>query len=195
VRTGAARFYAANGSGACGFPRVPRGEELLVAAVNDADWDDSGPCGACARVSGPEGEVVVRIVDRCRGCPDGGLDLSPQAFDRIASRSDGKAAITWSLVACDVPDVVTWHVKPGSHRSWMALQVRDARYAVASVEVAQGDAWIALERTRWNEFVGKGLGEGPFRVRATDVHGQAIEDTVPLADGAHAGTAQFGACR
>ncbi|CAF4322269.1 unnamed protein product, partial [Rotaria sordida] len=38
----------------------------------------------------------VRVVDRCPGCPYGGLDLSPAAFQRIVGDlSQGVGQVTW----------------------------------------------------------------------------------------------------
>src|SRR5688500_431718 len=80
---GEATYYDfADGSGNCGFPATP--EDLMVAAMNHTDYAGSAACGACVRAVGPNGSVDVRIVDRCPECPAGDIDLSPEAFERIA---------------------------------------------------------------------------------------------------------------
>ncbi|CAF1383113.1 unnamed protein product [Rotaria sordida] len=77
----------------------------FIAALNSAQFDPSTPNGnpnnnpLCNReieVSGPRGTARVRVVDRCPGCPYGGLDLSPAAFQRIVGDlSQGVGQVTW----------------------------------------------------------------------------------------------------
>jgi expansin (peptidoglycan-binding protein) len=95
--SGEATYYAANGTGACGFPASP--SDLFVTAMNKAQYTKS-VCGKCVSVTGPKGTVKVRIVDLCPGCAFGGLDLSEQAFAKISPLSAGRVKITWSFVPC-----------------------------------------------------------------------------------------------
>jgi len=95
--SGEATYYAADGTGACGFKASPN--DLLVAAMNKSQYAKSW-CGQCVLVTGPKDTVKVRIVDLCPGCAHGDLDLSQQAFTAIASLSAGRVKITWHVVAC-----------------------------------------------------------------------------------------------
>ena len=95
--SGEATYYAADGTGACGFKASPN--DLNVAALNKSQYAKSW-CGQCALVTGPKGSVKVRIVDLCPGCARGDLDLSQQAFTAIAALSAGRVKITWHVVAC-----------------------------------------------------------------------------------------------
>lgn len=95
--SGEATYYAADGTGACGFKASPN--DLLVAAMNKSQYSKSW-CGQCVLVTGPKGTVKVRIVDLCPGCSHGDLDLSEEAFTSIASLSAGRVKITWHVVAC-----------------------------------------------------------------------------------------------
>ena len=61
-------------AGACSFDPSP--DDLLVAAMNGAEYDNAAWCGAYVHVTGPKGAVTVRIVDLCPGCKAGDLDLS-----------------------------------------------------------------------------------------------------------------------
>jgi expansin (peptidoglycan-binding protein) len=97
VFMGQATYYDADGTGACGFKATPN--DLDVAALNGSQYKKSW-CGQCALVTGPKGMVKVRIVDLCPGCAFGGLDLSRQAFEAIASLSAGRVKITWHVVPC-----------------------------------------------------------------------------------------------
>jgi expansin len=95
--SGEATYYAADGTGACGFKASPN--DLLVAAMNKSQYAKSW-CGQCVLVTGPKGTVKVRIVDLCPGCSQGSLDLSEQAFAAIAALSAGRVKITWHVVTC-----------------------------------------------------------------------------------------------
>ena len=95
--SGEATYYAADGTGACGFKASPN--DLLVAAMNKSQYSKSR-CGQCVLVNGPKGTVKVRIVDLCPGCSHGDLDLSEEAFMAVASLSAGRVKITWQVVTC-----------------------------------------------------------------------------------------------
>jgi len=97
VYSGQATYYAADGTGACGFKATPN--DLDVAAMNGSQYKKSW-CGQCVLVTGPNGMVKVRIVDLCPGCAFGGLDLSEEAFGSIAELSAGRVKITWHFVPC-----------------------------------------------------------------------------------------------
>ncbi len=190
-------WYDADGGGACGFSPTPGPSPLLVAAMNQDDWAGALPCGACAEVVGPHGAVTVTIVDLCPECVRGDLDLSPQAFERIAPLVDGRVPIAWRLAPCDVEGPAIWHFKRGTNPWWTAVQLRNHRNQVAAIQVDPGDGWRSMPRTDWNHFVAdRGLGEGPLRLRAIDLHGAVIVDeAVPLLDGEGIDASdQFPAC-
>ncbi len=92
IHNGIATYYYATGSGACLFGASP--SDLMVAAMNGDEYDNSAYCGGYVRVKGPKGEVTVRIVDLCPGCEAGHLDLSREAFARIADLPQGRVSIT-----------------------------------------------------------------------------------------------------
>ena len=93
---GQATYYDANGTGACGFKASTN---FYVVAMNGTDYDKS-ICGKCIDVTGPKGDVVVRITDKCPGCGAGGLDLSITAFTKIGDKSAGRIDVSWHYVAC-----------------------------------------------------------------------------------------------
>lgn len=195
--TGEATYYTfADGSGNCGFPATPG--DLMVAAMNAPQYDHSNVCGMCARITGPSGAVTVRIVDQCPECPMGDLDLSPQSFDHLAARALGRVPITWHEVPCDVTGPVDYHFKDGSSQWWTAIQLRNHRHRIAKLEAMTPTGWQSITRLDYNYFVAEsGLGPGPYRLRTTDIHGDAITDTgVPsLADADTPSSSQFPACR
>jgi expansin len=194
--TGEATFYDfADGSGACGFPATPN--DLMVGAMNAPDFAGSAPCGACARVVGPAGEVTIRVVDLCPECPRGNIDLSPKAFALIAPLERGRVPISWQYVPCDVAGPLKYHFKDGSNQWWTAIQLRNIRHAVSRLEVEKDGDFVAVPRLDYNYFVAEsGMGPGPLTLRVTDVHGVSVTDSgIALGDNVdREGAQQFPAC-
>jgi expansin (peptidoglycan-binding protein) len=193
--TGEATYYDADGSGNCSFEA---GGDLMVAAMNAADYDHAAWCGSCVAVSGPSGEVVVRIVDQCPGCAEGDLDLSREAFAKIAALSAGRVSITWRPAACDVSGPIAYHFKDGSNAFWTAIQIRNHRYAISTVEARDAaGTYTEIDRADYNYFVAsQGLGAGPYTFRVTDTRANVLEDSaIALGDSvSRTGAAQFPMC-
>ena len=193
--SGEGTYYAADGSGNCSFDPSPG--DLMVAAMNAVDYRTAAWCGGCVEVTGPDGTITVRIVDQCPECDQGDLDLSPQAFERIAPLAAGRVPITWHAVACDVTGPLAYHFKDGANPFWTAIQVRNHRYPIAKVEALRGDTYVEIPRVSYNYFVAEsGLGEGPYHLRVTDQRGHVVEDTgIELGDDVtRQGASQFPTC-
>lgn len=189
---GRATYYAADGSGACSFDPSPN--DLDVAAMDAPEWQNSGVCGACVSVQGPNGSVTVRIVDLCPGCEKGHLDLSQEAFAKIADPSAGNVPITWVSVACNLTGNLAYEYKDGSSQWWTAIQVRNSRYAVQTLEWMQNGAWAPIARQDYNYFVvDSGVGPNPIQVRVTAATGEQLVDMLPAPASALLvqGSAQF----
>jgi len=176
---GIATYYAADGTGNCSFDATPN--DLMVAAMDAPEYDNSAVCGECVQLTGPNATITVRIVDQCPGCEMGHLDLSQQAFAMIADVSLGRVPITWNVVTCDVTGPIAYRFKEGSSQYWTAIQVRNARLPIAKLEWMSGGSWVAVARQSYNYFViASGVGTtGPFQVRVTASDGQELVDTLP----------------
>jgi expansin (peptidoglycan-binding protein) len=194
--SGEATYYDADGTGNCSFDASPN--DLMVAAMNGVDYKGAIWCGSCVAVTGPQGEVVVRITDSCPGCAEGDLDLSREAFGKIAALSAGRVPITWRSVSCAVTGPIAYHFKDGSNAFWTGIQVRNHRYAIATLEARDAaGAYTAIARADYNYFVqAKGLGAGPYTLRVTDVRANVVEDAnIALGDNvSRQGAAQFAMC-
>jgi expansin (peptidoglycan-binding protein) len=170
--SGVATSYPADGGGACMYD--PSGD-LMVAALNQADFEASKACGAYLQVQGPSGaSVTVRVTDRCPQCAVGAIDLSAQAFARLAAPSTGRIAVTWKLLSPSTSRTVGIRYKTGSSRNWCAIQVLDHRNPLALLEVRSGTTWRQLPRSDFNYFVsadGSGCGG---TIRVTDIYGQRL---------------------
>jgi expansin (peptidoglycan-binding protein) len=185
-------FYDADGSGNCSFEPS---QNLDVAAMNIGQYQDSAVCGACVEIEGPKGNLRVRIVDSCPDCPTKGhLDLSRQAFAKIANPVDGRVNVRWRMVTCDVQGPIRYHFKDGSSQWWAAIQVLNHRLPVAKLEYWKNNAWVNVKRESFNYFVEpSGMGAGSIKVRVTASDGQTLEDTLPGAasNKTYDGAAQF----
>lgn len=180
---GVATYYVeANGQGACNFGPSP--EDLMVAAISSAEYNNAAFCGAYVRVNGPKGSVTVRLVDECPPCEVGHLDLSPQAFGRIAELAQGQVPITWQVVSPPTSGPIAYRFKVGSSQWWTAVQVRNHRNPIARFEyrASGSDAWTIVGRSHDNFFTASsGMGPGPYDFRVTDIYGHVLIDhNIPL---------------
>jgi expansin (peptidoglycan-binding protein) len=166
--------------------------------MNHTDYAGSAACGACVRIDGPDGSVDVRIVDRCPECPEGDIDLSPEAFSRIAELSAGRVPISWQYVECPIDSPVVFHFKDGSNQWWTAVQVRNHRHAIAELAYQNDDGdWVDVGRLDYNYFVeDAGMGPGPYTFRIRSVLGEElVESDVAGGDDVDvAGSSQFPTC-
>jgi expansin len=179
-RNGVATFYDSNGGGACSYDPGP---DPLTAAMNTADYEDSMACGAYVLVRAAGGaSLTVRITNLCPApCRAGQLDLSAEAFARLAAPSAGEIPITWTLVSPALPKGISVRYKTGSSRYWCAIQVIDHRNPVARLEVQSGGQFKPLPRTDYNYFLaenGSGCGGA---IAVTDIYGQRLVlDPLPV---------------
>ena len=194
IHQGVATYYDATGDGACMLGASPN--DLMVSAMNEVEYNHAWYCGAYVHVAGPKGEVTVRITDLCPGCQAGHLDLSQQAFAKIADLPQGRVNITWQLISPPLAGPIAYHFKDGSNQWWTAVQIRNHRNPVVRLEYQEaGGKWINVPRTDYNYFVqtGPGMGVGPYSFRVTDAYGNVLVDSgIPLVvNGTVSGAGQF----
>ncbi|MGW4909177.1 expansin EXLX1 family cellulose-binding protein [Streptomyces sp. NPDC004270] len=172
--SGVATVYKAGvGDGACSYGPS---SDMMIAAMNTTDYETSRACGAYVRVHAANGaSVTVRITNECPlPCAPGQLDLSEQAFAKLAPVSTGRLAITWSLLSPDTSGTISIRYKTGSSPYWCAVQAIGHRNPLARLEVRTGGGWRQLARTDYNYFLspnGSGCGGA---IRLTDIYGQQL---------------------
>jgi len=193
THSGDGTFYGATGQGACSFDVS---SDLMVAAMNHTDYAGSAACGEYVSIAGPLGSVTVQITDECPECAAGDIDLSAQAFARIANPVAGRVPIAWQVVAGNVSGPVQYRYKEGSTRYWTAIQVRNHRLPIARLEIlpSGASAWIDVPRTDYNYFVHPtAIDAGAVHVRITSGTGAVLQDTLPEPQGGLlvTGAAQF----
>ncbi|MEY9931469.1 expansin (peptidoglycan-binding protein) [Catenulispora sp. GP43] len=169
----ATEYSAADGNGACLFG--PSGD-MMIAAMNELDYQDSEACGAHILVRAANGATVtVLITNECPyPCAPGQLDLSQQAFAKIADPRAGRIPITWQLVSPAAGSAISIRYKVGSSQYWCGIQVIGERNPVARLEVSTGSGWQQLSRSSYNYFLspsGTGCGRA---IRITDIYGQQV---------------------
>jgi expansin (peptidoglycan-binding protein) len=177
---GVATFYDSDGGGACSYDPGP---DPLTAAMNWADYEDSKACGAYVLVRAANGaSLTVRITNLCpQPCRVGQLDLSAEAFARLAAPNLGEIPITWTLVSPELSKTISIRYKTGSSQYWCGIQAIDHRNPLARVEVQAGGQWKQLTRTDYNYFLSEnGAGCGGA-IAVTDIHGRRlVVDPLPV---------------
>ncbi|MEV0794567.1 expansin EXLX1 family cellulose-binding protein [Kribbella sp. NPDC050459] len=169
----ATAYEAGDGNGACLYG--PSGD-LMIAAMNHTDYESAKACGAYVLVRAANGaSVTVRIVNECPlPCAPGQLDLSQQAFARLANLSVGRLPMTWTLLSPAASGTLSIRYKTGSSQWWCGIQVIGHRNPVAVLEVRTAEGWRKLHRTDYNYFLapeGNGCGTA---IRITDIYGERV---------------------
>ena len=197
--SGEATHYelASGGMGNCSYPSPPAGQ--LYVALPPSEYGAAAACGSYLQVSGPDGSVTVEVVDQCPECQAGHIDLSEQAFAKIAPLSAGLVPVTYHTIADPpLPAPLFMLVKAGSSAYYLALLPINNGNPLATVAVSQGSGgWQELSRTTYGYWLASsGAGPGPFSVRLTDSLGhQATVHGITISPGVvqSTGTSMYGA--
>lgn len=169
----ATAYEAGDGNGACLFGPS---DDLMIAAMNHTDYESARACGAYVQVRAANGaSITVRIVNECPlPCEPGQLDLSQQAFAKLADLSVGRIPITWKLLSPAESGTISIRYKDGSSQWWCGIQAIGHRNPLAALEVRTANGWRKLHRTDYNYFLaedGNGCGRA---IRITDVYGERL---------------------
>jgi expansin (peptidoglycan-binding protein) len=168
----ATHYGPASTGGNCSFPSVPK-NKLTVAAGPDL-YAAGAACGGYLDVSSGGHTIRVKITDKCPECGAGHIDLTDEAFRALAPLVRGVIPITYRIVTNPQPAAtLSFRVKEGSSRYWLALLVDGAGNRLRSLEVTTGSRWRALQRSDYGYWIApSGAGTGPLTVRVTDVAGR-----------------------
>src|SRR3954471_5451494 len=180
----ATHYGPASTGGNCSFPSVPKNK--FTVAAGPALYAAGAACGGYLDVSSGGHTIRVKITDKCPECGHGHLDLTDEAFRALAPLGRGLIPITYRVVTNPHPAAtLSFRVKEGSSRYWLAVLVDGAGNRLRSVEIRTGTRWMRLQRTDYGYWVApSGAGTGPFRIRVTDVAGhRATAAGIRLAPG------------
>ncbi|MFJ5598250.1 expansin EXLX1 family cellulose-binding protein [Micromonospora parva] len=177
THTGKATFYDSKGAGGnCSNPSAPANR--LYVALGPTEYSAGAACGGFLDVVGPKGTVRVLIMDQCPECQPGHLDLSREAFARIADPVQGVVPVTYrAVVNPPLPGPLTFRIKEGASQWWFAVRVGNHGNPLRSVEVRQRDSdpWQPAARQDYNYWlIASGVGPGPFTLRVSDVYGNRV---------------------
>jgi expansin (peptidoglycan-binding protein) len=148
----------------------------MAAAVDAATYRGALACGACLRVQASLGatSVVVQVVELSQ---TSGVLLSAAAMEQIAPGAS-LTTVDWTLVACDVQDQpVKYLIKDGSNSGYVGIQIRNARYPVASLSAVGSKTSVPLTLQTYDYWESASAGAGPLTLRLTDINGQSFTDT------------------
>ncbi|WP_329107924.1 expansin EXLX1 family cellulose-binding protein [Micromonospora sp. NBC_01699] len=184
VHSGKATFYDSAGAGGnCSFPSAPA--DRLYVALGPSEYASAAACGGYLDVTGPKGRVRVVIMDQCPECAPGHIDLSREAFARIADPVQGVVPVSYrAVVNPPSSGPLTFRMKDGTSQWWFAVQVGNHGNPLRSVEAkGTGGGFRTAGRQNYNYWiVDGGLGAGPYSIRVTDVYGrQATATNIRLA--------------
>ena len=205
---GRATFYdAANpvgGLGNSGYD-IPYGNLEGITAINNIQWNGSEASGAFLQVRGPkqrEGEapITVQVVDQLWERADG-LDLSAEAFAKVADPVDGIVNIEYELIGPgdDFRTPYGYTIGQGivaegiseSNPWYGAVRFNNHRYPIESVELlAEDGSKTELQRGSDNRFtIEKGAMYGAQDFVVTDIFGQQVTlDDINITNGSNADT-------
>ncbi|MGV9214968.1 expansin EXLX1 family cellulose-binding protein [Micromonospora sp. RB23] len=173
VHRGTASFYDAGRSGGtCSFPGPPA--DRLYVALGSSQYARAAACGGYLDVTGPKGTVRVLVMDQCGGCGSNKIDLSDEAFARIADRSQGIASVTYRAVVNPPLDGgLSFRIKGGASQWWFAVQVGNHGNPLRSVEAKGPTGGFRKAARQVDNYwtVEDGIGPGPYTIRVTDVYG------------------------
>lgn len=206
---GRATFYDIlefnDGRGNSGYDVPAPNERHKITAINLVQWNGSEASGAFLEVSGPkqrEGEappLIVQVVDQLPERADG-LDLSKEAFPKIADSIEGVVNIDYNLVGPPDDYLTAYGYRidqgivvegiAGTNPYYAAVRLNNHRYPIESIDLLTDDEnLIALERQSDNKFVLNGNYPlyGAQDLLVTDIFGQQVTlDDVNITNGSSA---------
>ena len=125
VHKGKATFYDSKGAGGnCSYPSAPANR--LYVALGPTEYSAGAACGGYLDVTGPRGTVRVLIMDQCPECAPGHVDLSREAFARIADPVQGLVSVSYrAAVDPALSGPLTFRIKEGASQYWFAALVAE----------------------------------------------------------------------
>jgi expansin len=189
----ATHYVLQPGNGNCSYPAA--NTDQMYVALSSAEYGAAAACGSYLQISGPDGSVTAEVVDQCPECQTGHIDLSEQAFARIAQLSAGLVPVTYhTIIDPPLPAPLSLRVKEGSSPYWLALLPIGSGNPITSVRVSSAShGGQDLARASYNYWLApSGMGAGPFTVQLTDSVGhQATVAGISLTPGVVQGTGRW----
>ncbi|CAO3616450.1 unnamed protein product [Mucor hiemalis] len=84
-----------------GLPAYSATIHSMIGAMAMKKFENCYKCMKITNNKNKKKTVTVKIVDKCAGCKVGkAIDLTPAAFQKLASLNDGVVDISWKVVSC-----------------------------------------------------------------------------------------------
>lgn len=177
-------FGPARAKGACLPSSIP--SDKFVVALGPEEFDNAAACNTFVDIKSSRGTIRAKVTDLCPECDDGELDLSDEAFAKLADLDEGRVRVAYRAVRNPAVGPLTVQAKDGSNPSWLALRIDNHGNPLRSVEVASsGRRFSTMDLEDFGFWIDdNGAGKGPFSVRVTDVIGhQVVVSGIRLAPG------------
>ena len=156
---------------------------LMTAAINGKQIDNSLSCGLCAAVTYNNKTEIVLIDNMCPECKHGDLDLSQQAWEKLTgNRNFGREKASWEFVTCDrfLKDEKNIILRPYSiNYWWLSINPSNLLCGMEKMFISFKDEnWIEMERK--NEkmnglyFIYHNQVIPPFKFKLINLYGEEI---------------------
>ncbi|CAG8565303.1 1623_t:CDS:1 [Acaulospora morrowiae] len=81
-----------------GLPQYNAKDSDFIAAMRMKNFEH---CFRCLRVERGSRHVIVKVIDKCGGCPNSeNVDLTKSAFKKLGSLDEGRINIRWRPINC-----------------------------------------------------------------------------------------------
>lgn len=87
--------YFAPGLGSCGGTNS---ESDAIVALSYLQYEGANPCGRTISITMNGVTTSATVVDKCMGCADDAIDVSPVVFEQLASLDAGRVTVEWGAL-------------------------------------------------------------------------------------------------
>ncbi|KAF9081461.1 hypothetical protein BGX29_003831 [Mortierella sp. GBA35] len=97
-----------------GNSHVNAKDDWMIGAVhmNHYKGGDRTACFECAKITSKKGTIIVRIIDDCAGCAPNQIDLTAEAFKKLAPLDMGVVKTKYEFIRCPSRGNLKWPKSP-----------------------------------------------------------------------------------
>jgi expansin (peptidoglycan-binding protein) len=162
----------------------PAANTYFVAIPGQNGFDSKGNCGSCVQITGQNGTTLIAtVIDECPYGSDGGnsacaadpnghLDVSKTAFDKLGYTVGNPSGTNWKFVPCPVSGNVKVRVKPSTPNE---LFIENVVTAIKSVTM-NGSGGSRTSYGTWH--FGNNI-PGGAQLVMTDIANRTLTVTLP----------------
>jgi hypothetical protein len=155
----------------------------FAAIPGQSNFDSRSNCGACVRITGPNGKTIIAtIVDECpygsdgdnppcADNPTGHLDLSYEAFQQLGYSRGDPTGTSWRIVPCPVTGNVKVRFKQGNNNE---IFIENGVTSFSTVTING----LPATRQKYGAWHIDGAIMLPAAVHTVDRYGRALDFTL-----------------